>query len=203
MLDENTFVTNFINFKWLSYPAATTIRVWFPFEVGCRVPKPPIGLVGTVDEPNFGPDFVGGANFTDAVGQLAYYNFLNTNPQTVDNEVVSGGFWATNGTCSPYFARFEVDFLPDVTDQGCCCILHDDVVNFVLHDGGAPPPIPAACNSAMPPCDTVSDEVLLTHFNSRSRGPEPARAGAGDAADAGDADVDATGEGDAADGGAE
>jgi hypothetical protein len=119
MLDENTFVTGDWGDPWLPYPPNTTIRIWFPPEVVGRTPRAPIGEVGVDQTPNGGPKFAGGDNWTNAAGQLAYYNFLQTNASVQAGHAVGGGFWVTNATCAPnYFARFEVDFVPLEPDAG-------------------------------------------------------------------------------------
>jgi hypothetical protein len=113
MLDENTFVTNDWDERWLDYPPNVTIFIYFPAEVAGRIPKPPIGNIGTGPTPNGGDAFVDGNNYTFAAGQLVYYNFLNTIPSGApDGGMTGGGFWAQNATCTGNFARFEVDFVP-------------------------------------------------------------------------------------------
>ena len=119
MLDENTFVTGGWYDPWLPYPPNTTIRIWFPPEVAGRTPRVPSGLVGVDQTPNGGPDFANGDNWTVAAGQLAYYNFLQTNASVQAGHAVGGGFSVTNATCAKgYYARFEVDFLPLDSDAG-------------------------------------------------------------------------------------
>lgn len=119
MLDRDTFVTSRLGDPWIDYQGNETVRIWFPKEVAGRIPKGlPLGAVGTDATPNGGPSFEGGDSYVSASGQLAYYNFLNTNMQTTPGGVVTGGgFWATNGTCAKYFAYFQVNFVP-VDDGG-------------------------------------------------------------------------------------
>jgi hypothetical protein len=117
MIDENTFVTNDLNERWLDYEGAVTLLIWFPPEASGRIPIGIRGEMASAALPNIDATTLvdaGVVNFTEAAGQLAYYNNLHTEPSPldVDGHRVGGGVWAANATCQKYFARFIVDFVP-------------------------------------------------------------------------------------------
>ncbi len=125
MLDENTYVTSYMDSSWLAFPGNTTVRIWFPTQVLGRVAKIPSVTVGLDPTPNGGDEFQSGDNYTLAAGQLAILNCLSTAPTPVgapvppgcpgtllkpDGGSYGGEISVTNTTCAKYFLRVEVDF---------------------------------------------------------------------------------------------
>jgi hypothetical protein len=128
-------VSNDLNQTWLTYNGNTTIKVWFPPEVAGRIPEIPRVFVGIDDSPNSSAAFDSGANYTQAVGQLAIFNVLNVYPRDPadggpvyprnpadggpggsplnSGQPVGGGVEITNSSCATYFAHIEVAFLPE------------------------------------------------------------------------------------------
>jgi hypothetical protein len=100
MLDANTYATSELNQPWIHYGPNTTVKIHFP-NVGRAPAGVPIVNIGTGDEPNGGPDFQWGQNYTPASGQLAFLNFLDSN-----------GMWVTNGSCAEYYLYVQVSFVP-------------------------------------------------------------------------------------------
>jgi hypothetical protein len=134
-MDEDTIVTSNLgafspNNTWLPFGGNTTIRVWFPPSFGTRTVLHVLPQVGTDPTPNGGDEFMPGDNWIYSVGQLAYFNFLQTGVEFVNSHgafvapdadgaiAVGGGFSMANATCADYFARFEVDFVPEESDAG-------------------------------------------------------------------------------------
>ena len=86
--------------------------------------------VGTDLTPNGGDEFMPGDNWIYAIGQLAYFNFLQTGLEFVNSHgafvapdaaggiAVGGGFSVANATCAPYFARFQINFAPEEPEAG-------------------------------------------------------------------------------------
>jgi hypothetical protein len=121
MQDENTYVSNALDQTFLDYHGNTTVRIWFPAEVAGRTPEVPSVFVGTDDMPNSDASEADGANYTQAIGQLATFNLLNTfpEPRVVDGHRVGGGVWITNSTCALYSAQVTVHFaIVDPTEAG-------------------------------------------------------------------------------------
>jgi hypothetical protein len=118
MQDENTYVSNALDQTFLVYNGNTTVRLWFPAEVAGRTPQLPTVAVGTDDAPNSDAAVAEGANYTQAIGQLATFNLLNTfpEPRVVNGHRVGGGVWITNSSCASYFAQVTVHF--DSTEAG-------------------------------------------------------------------------------------
>jgi len=121
MQDEDTYVTNALNQRWLDYPGNTTVRIWFPPEVAGRTADLPIVAVGTDDAPNSDAAVSLGDNYAPAGGQLAIFNLLNTfpEPKMVEGHRVGGGVWVSISSCASYFVHVQVHFARvDSTEAG-------------------------------------------------------------------------------------
>jgi hypothetical protein len=124
LLDENTYVTSYMDSNWLPFPGNSTVRIWFPSQLLRRTPKVPAVEVGLDPTPNGGDAFRNGDNYIPGSGQLAILNCLSTAPTNPaapgcpgtlyksDGGSYGGELSVTNTTCANYFLRVEVDFVP-------------------------------------------------------------------------------------------
>ena len=118
MLDEDTYVSNDLDQTWLDYQGNTTIQFRFPPAVAGRILEgAPEVDIGTDPTPNSGAARAAGGNFSQAAGQLAIFNELNTTPDhdgADGGSLFGGGFVLTNASCAQFFAHVVVHFAPRV-----------------------------------------------------------------------------------------